>query len=148
MNTEANISRKEFLKNLGLSSTALWAIYCSASLSSCKNETLAPTTQPSKIDFTLDLTAPLNASLKTKGGFVVKNDVVIANTMAGKLVAVSLICSHQQNKNIIYANGEFACTVHGSRFDDTGKVLGGPAKSNITQYQVSQTNNTLRIFEA
>ena len=142
------ISRQQFLKNLGLGSSALWAVYCSVSLTSCTNED--PNVTPAsikKLSFDINLNDVANANLKTNGGYIVLNDVVIAKTLTGKVVAVSRICSHQANKEIIYQAGEFFCTVHGSRFDESGKVLGGPAKNNILQYNVTQSSNVLTITE-
>jgi cytochrome b6-f complex iron-sulfur subunit len=148
---QTNISRKDFLKNLGLSGAALWAVYCTGTLTSCKNDEAPPAQNPTnsnKLDFNIDLNDSNNSKLKTNGGFIVKNDIVIARTTAGKYVAVTVVCTHQQFKTVVYQNGEFFCTTHGSRFDETGKVVGGPAKTNIQQYQTSINGNTLRVFEA
>jgi Rieske Fe-S protein len=142
------ISRKQFLKDLGLSSSALWAVYCSVSLSACKNEDANMTPNVNtKLSFSLNLSDQAYANLKTNGGYVVVNDVVIAKTITGTFVAVSRICSHQANKAIVYNAGEFFCTVHGSRFSESGKVIGGPAINNILQYQVVLLSNTLTITE-
>lgn len=143
-----DITRKEFLKNLGLSSAALWAVYCGIGLSACESEEVIPqgSVNTTRLDFNVDINDKANVELKYNGGFIVINDIVVAKTLAGKYVAVSVLCPHQLNKDIIYSNGYFLCIIHGSKFDEKGKVIGGPAKTDIKQYQVVQNENILRII--
>jgi cytochrome b6-f complex iron-sulfur subunit len=142
-----SISRKEFLKNLGLSSSALWAIYCGVGLSACSSEEVIPQGSSSdRLDFNIDMNDRQYSELKYNGSYVVVNDVVVAKTLAGKYAAVSVLCTHQLNKDIVYSSGYFLCIIHGSKFDDAGHVIKGPAKTDIKQYQVVQNENILRII--
>lgn len=126
------ISRKDFLKNLGLGSAALWAVYCTSTLTSCKNENIVV---PDVSQFTLNLEDAINANLKINGGYVIKNDVVIAKTMTGAYVAVTLICSHQQLKQIIFTkNNEFYCTAHEAKYDTMGKGLNQNGSNGLKIY--------------
>ena len=148
MNTEnqvENISRLEFLKKMGLSGASLMAVYCGVTMSSCKNEEATPATPTGKTA-TYDITTVKNGDLKNKGGFFVDNtnNIVIANTSDNGYVAVTLICTHQQNKNIVYSTNKFMCTVHGATFDNNGKNL-SVAPSPLTVYKVTQAGNILTV---
>ncbi|MHB8567676.1 MAG: QcrA and Rieske domain-containing protein [Nitrososphaerales archaeon] len=45
----------------------------------------------------------------------------------GTVTALSMLCTHVCCQLNFQGNGELFCPCHGSYFDDTGKVLGGPA---------------------
>ncbi len=148
MNTEnqvEKINRLEFLKKMGLSGASLMAVYCGVTMSSCKNEDNTTPASTGKTA-TYDITTVKNGDLKNKGGFFVDNanNIVIANTSDNGYVAVTLICTHQQNKNIIYSTNKFLCTVHGANFDNTGKNL-SVAPSPLTTYKVVQSGNVLTV---
>ena len=95
------ISRGQFLKQLGLSSASLMAFYCIGTLSSCSSKKEDDPTpiksgggNATKIDFTLDLTTNDFKDLKNDGGFAIKDNIIIAN-VAGKYAAISKVCSHE-----------------------------------------------------
>jgi cytochrome b6-f complex iron-sulfur subunit len=148
MNTENQVekmNRLEFLKKMGLSGASLMAVYCGVTMTSCKNEDATPAPLTGKTA-TYDITTVKNGDLKTKGGFFVDtaNNIVIANTSDNGYVAVTLICTHQQNKNIVYATNKFMCTVHNATYDNTGKNL-SVAPSPLTIYKVVQAGNILTV---
>jgi len=71
----------------------------------------------------------------------------IRNTNEG-YVAISLVCSHlgctvEENKD-----GEgFACPCHGSRYNEKGLVLEGPATKSLAYYRIEeQEDGTLKLF--
>jgi cytochrome b6-f complex iron-sulfur subunit len=138
------ISRHQFLRSLGLGGSALMAVYCVGStLTSCTNEgSIAPA--PSG-GLTLDLSASSNSALQTAGGYIVVNEIVVANVGNGKYVAVTHICSHEQKREVIFRNNEFYCTAHGARFDTTGKGLNGNGSKGLTIYTTSVNGSTLTI---
>lgn len=144
-NQAEKINRLEFLKKLGLSGASLMAVYCGVTMSSCKNEDNATPSNSGKM-ITYDINTIKNGDLKNKGGFFVdtNNDIVIANTSDNGYVAVTLICTHQQNKNIIYSTNRFICPVHGAIFDNTGKNL-SVAPTPLTTYKVTQSGNILTV---
>ena len=149
MNTEnqaEKFNRFEFLKKMGLSGASLMAVYCGVTMSSCKNEeNTAPAASTGKT-VTFDMGTATYTKLLTKGGFFVDNtnNVVVANTSDNGYVAVTLVCTHQGNKNIIYSTNKFACTVHGATYDNTGKNL-SVAPSPLKTYKVSQAGNVLTV---
>ncbi len=148
MNTEnqaEKINRLEFLKKMGLSGASLLAVYCGVTMSSCKNED-STTPATTGTTATYDITTVKNGDLKNKGGFYVDTakNIVIANTSDNGYVAVTLVCTHEGNKNIYYATNKFACSVHGATYDNTGKNL-SVAPSPLKTYKVSQTGNILTV---
>lgn len=143
MTTEASISRNEFLKSIGLKGAALLAVYCAGqSLTGCSKEGVTPAPLASPV--TVDLTSSANAALLKQGGYIVTNNVVVANTSKG-YVAVTVVCSHEGLKKVLLRNDEFYCTEHGARFDLSGKGLNSEGSRGLTVYTVTQSGNTLTI---
>ncbi len=143
------MNRWQFLKNMGLSGAAIFALTCTgASLGSCTNEDDPPPT-PTGVDFTLDLSAPENAPLSAIGGFIIKNKVVVATVSAGSYVAVTQICSHEGNPGITYKASamEFVCSVHGARFNKEGQGINPNGKNNLKVYKTNLTGTKLRVTE-
>ena len=145
MKKEAIISRNEFLKKMGVSSAAMLAMMCTGgSLSSCKNES---SVAPLPSDITLDLTNTQYAALQKNGGYVVlsSQSVIVARTNTGAYVAVTLICSHEGQRQITYRTSEFYCTAHGARFDNNGMGLNSEGRNNLKVYATSLNGNILTI---
>ena len=96
-------------------------------------------------NFTLDLTQSANSPLKTNGGSVISNNVMVINNN-GTYVALSDICTHA-GCALAYdkANKQLDCYCHGSVFSITGAVLGGPAPTPLQSYTVTKNGNTLTI---
>lgn len=155
------ISRGQFLKQLGLSSATLMAFYCMGTgLSACsKADDPAPVNpgggNSSKIDFTLDLTTNDFKELKNDGGFAIKDSIIIAN-VAGKYAAISKACSHE-GTTIAFraANADFRCPNHGAVYATDGVVKIGPnggsasSTSALKAYKTEtlDSGNKLRVFE-
>ncbi|GAB2540734.1 hypothetical protein GCM10027085_34430 [Spirosoma aerophilum] len=101
-----------------------------------------------KVDFTLRLDDTANANLLVKGGYVITNKVIIAQTKDGVYVAVSANCTHANTiLTFKLTENQFYCPLHLSRFDTTGKVVTGPATLPLLQYIVEPNlnNRTLRV---
>lgn len=135
------MNRKDFLKLIGLSASSFVALNM---LSSCNSDD-SPTA-PTNVDFTIDLDNPNYSYLKTKGKFLVKDNVVVAHTIDDTYVALSAICTHE-SKRITYddANNNFVCPKHQSTFSKEGKVKKGPAKKPLKQYIVELNGSLLRV---
>ncbi len=139
------IDRNAFLKQLGFSSAALLATACAANgLISCSKST---DVTPLTTDITLDLTAASNAGLKTNGGYVVlsSQNVVVARTSTGAYAAVTLICSHEGQRQVTYRTNEFYCTAHGARYDDNGVGKNSDGSKGLKAYTTSLSGTTLTI---
>lgn len=156
-NSTEELSRGQFLKQLGLSGASLMAFYCiGTTMSSCtsKKDEPAPVNPGSgsgsgKLDFTLDLTSADFKALKTEGEFVIKDSVIIVNS-ADKFVALSKACTHE-GTTIAYrkATTDFRCPNHGAEFNLDGTVKKSPAPSALKVFktELQDNGNKLRVFE-
>ncbi|GAB4039688.1 Rieske (2Fe-2S) protein [Spirosoma jeollabukense] len=95
---------------------------------------------------TIDLTASSASALKTAGGYLVQSGIVVAQTSAGIYVAVTQTCSHEPKKAIIFNKTEFYCTVHGARYDLTGKGKNSFGSKGIAVYKVATDGKTLVVY--
>lgn len=162
----SQLSRGQFLKQLGMSSAALMSFYClGTGLTSCSKDEADPTpttgtggttgstnsgvtgATSGTIDFTIDLTHADFKKLKTEGEFVYVADIIIANAK-GVFVALSKVCTHQ-GTTINYRSGtnDFLCPNHGSQFKTDGSVQKDPATKALTVYKTEllNSNNSLKI---
>jgi cytochrome b6-f complex iron-sulfur subunit len=141
---ENKIKRLEFLKSLGFKGASLLAVYCGvSSLSSCKNESVTPS---SNVDFSLDLTTATNSKLNTTGNYVIANGIVIARISSTDFAAVTQVCSHENRPNVIFSNGGFYCTQHGATFSTTGVGTNANGSRGIQAYKTALTGTSLRIY--
>ena len=74
--------------------------------------------------------------------------ILVDRPSANNFVALSAICTHQGCTVSSYDSGssQFVCPCHGSKFDANGKVVQGPANSNLQIYQTTFVNNVLTIL--
>ena len=159
---EEGMKRGEFLKSLGLSTSALMAFYClGTTMTSCGSSTdpepepepgsetgISGTTTGNGINFNVDLTHASYSSLKTAGNYKIIGDVLVAFTTADTYAALSKTCTHQgsqvqyrKEQNDIY------CDSHTSEFTLTGAVKKDPATTPLKAYKTSLSadGNTLTV---
>jgi cytochrome b6-f complex iron-sulfur subunit len=68
--------------------------------------------------------------------------------MQGSYVAVTLICSHEQRKQVTFtSSNEFLCTAHQARFDTMGMGLNANGSKGLKTYpvMVMDSGKTLMI---
>ncbi|WP_018616704.1 ubiquinol-cytochrome c reductase iron-sulfur subunit [Segetibacter koreensis] len=138
------MDRKEFLSLLGFSSASIALASCVAG---CSKNVTSRTTAPANVDFTIDLSQAANAALLSNGGYVYNSGVIVARTMTGAYIAVQQLCTHD-TVAVTYqgAYHRFFCNAHGSTFNETGQVTGGPAPVALKTYNTSLTGNSLRVY--
>ena len=121
------------------------AVYCGASaLSSCQNESdVAPS---GNVDFTIDLTNASYSALNTVGKYITINKVVIARVSSTTFAAVTQICSHEGQAQVMYNGSGFSCPAHGASFSITGAKINNVSSKGIAAYQTTLTNSSLRVF--
>jgi cytochrome b6-f complex iron-sulfur subunit len=96
--------------------------------------------------YTIDLSDPAYAALKTVGGFTYKEDIIIIRYSETEYLALSKVCTHQGCEVSYNSSGSYLpCPCHGSVFSTTGSVLNGPAVTNLRSYNVKLTGNSLII---
>ncbi len=137
------MDRKEFLASLGIGAAFIAYSTC---VEGC-NVQNPVSSAPSNVDFTLDLTAAANNSLKTSGGYVYNQGIIVARTTAGTYVAVYSVCPHA-GATVQYdsRNNRFNCPAHGSNFSTTGSLINGPANTGLKQYNTSLNGTSLRVY--
>jgi cytochrome b6-f complex iron-sulfur subunit len=97
-------------------------------------------------DITVDLNHADFVALKTVGGFAYKGDIIIVRSSESAYIALSKICTHQGCTVAFNSSGnDLVCPCHGSKFSISGTVTNGPAATNLKQYSVKVTGNTLTI---
>lgn len=137
------MDRKEFLSQVGLGAAALLAPVCLGGLAACGKSGGSPSA-PTNVDFTLDVST---GPLATNGGYLVRNNIIIARTNSGGFLAVSAACTHEGTiVNYQASTNKFICPNHGAQFTSTGVVTLGPATRNLTSYNTSLNGTTLRVY--
>jgi cytochrome b6-f complex iron-sulfur subunit len=142
MMKEEKLKRGEFLRSLGLSTSALMAFYClGATMSSCGSSDepapgggggggtgLTGTTTGASVNFTVDLTNSTYNKLKTAGQYLIIGDVLVALTSGGSYVALAKACTHEGTQlQFRSATNDLVCSNHGSEFSSAGAVNKGPS---------------------
>lgn len=144
------MNRKEFLKSIGAGAALAVTVSC---LGGCSNDNgdVFPediTLDPDPVTgafLTLDLSAASSSALNNNGGYLIKNNIVVAKNLSGNYVAATVRCSHEQRDKIIFRNNEYYCTDHGARFDLTGTGLNNDGRNGLRIYTTSLNGNILTI---
>lgn len=138
---QRSMDRHEFFRLVG---TGVGAILLMRCVSGCAGPDTDPVTAASgstparKIDFSINLNDKASENLKMKGGYLIQNDVIVAQTKDGKYVAVAANCTHQGTQLVFKpGDNQFYCPLHLSRFDTLGNVIVGPASQALQQYMVT-----------
>ncbi len=133
------MDRKEFLKKLGYSASA---IFLADFLAGCSKIDQFP-----DVDFYIDLLDPQYSILMNLGGYVYISNVIVFKGLDNNYYALSKVCTHQ-GCNVEYnvSYDEITCPCHGSHFDTDGKVTMGPATSPLPQYATQLIGTQLHVF--
>jgi Rieske Fe-S protein len=80
------------------------------------------------------------------GSRTVRSDIpAVIYNKGGEIIAYSLVCTHL-GCTIAENGAEFDCPCHGSRFDENGDVLKGPAQKPLKNLRVEiLEDKTLRL---
>jgi cytochrome b6-f complex iron-sulfur subunit len=94
---------------------------------------------------TMDAASPLSA---VGGAALVQStagNFLVSRTAQSAFSAVTAICTHQGCTINGFESQTFVCPCHGSRFNTSGVVLGGPAVLPLRQFATGFSNNVLTI---
>ena len=146
------MDRHEFFRLVGTGIGAILLMRCVSGCAGPDNPDLMAAASGSvparKIDFSINLSDKASENLKTKGGYIIQNDVIVAQTKDSQYVAVAANCTHQGTQLVFKpADNQFYCPLHLSRFDPAGKVIVGPATQALQPYTVTvePTTGLLRV---
>jgi len=124
--------------------------------SACGGSPTSPSGMPSMLGvlsgrFTgsvVQVTAAGSALADVGGAVLVESTAgvfLIARTSASTFSAIDAVCTHE-GCTITGADGAtYVCPCHGSRYNRSGQVLGGPAKASLRQYATTFTNDVVTI---
>ena len=70
----------------------------------------------------------------------------MAQSSQGTYIAATQTCSHEPRQAVIFNKTEFYCTVHGARFDLTGKGKNSFGSKGITVYKTATDGATLVVY--
>ena len=147
------MERKDFIEQVGMSGAALLVMGCFGSCTKSDGgggSSPNPSNPTKPVDFTINISnSPFNV-LQNNGGFYVDtaNNVIIAKTTSGMLIAVSSLCTHQSvTLEFQGNNNRFYCPGHGSNFNAAGTVLNGPATAPLKAFKTALSGSLLRIYE-
>jgi Rieske Fe-S protein len=71
-------------------------------------------------------------------------DIAVRKIADGQYDALLLQCTHQQNQLVVNSNG-YQCNLHGSQFDQNGKVVKGPAALPLKRFDTTLNSGELII---
>ncbi|MEO8766709.1 MAG: Rieske (2Fe-2S) protein [Ginsengibacter sp.] len=71
-------------------------------------------------------------------------DVFIKKNSDHTYLALAMICTHAGH-SLVRTGEKFYCSLHGSEFDITGKVLKGPAERNMVHLPITINNGALEV---
>ncbi len=140
MSETSPITRKDFLVKCGSACVALAGV--SLLGQSCSTLSYVP--------FTLDksIISIKKADFATRDFAVLKVEGLQAPIYVAKAAsgysAVLMLCTHKQCELSPYGK-VLHCPCHGSEFDNQGTVLQGPAEEALTQFSVTEDENTIYI---
>lgn len=73
-----------------------------------------------------------------------KFPVAVYNNGNDQYTALWLKCSHQGNEVSVHGD-LLSCSAHGSEYDNSGKVIKGPAKEDLRKFRVHSDETSLYI---
>ncbi|NID12458.1 QcrA and Rieske domain-containing protein [Fibrivirga algicola] len=138
------LTRTDFVRLVG---TSIGLIAFTNCIAACGTDGGDPA-PAATVDFTVNWANSPYSNLQTKGGYVVEQNVIVAQTLTGEFIAVSSICTHDRNALVFQGtNNRFYCPAHMSMFSTSGAVINGPASVALKTYTVTvnQTTGEIRV---
>jgi len=131
------VGRREFLKRTGIALTSLTLAGAMGEiLASCASLTGPSVTHGTT---TIDISPLTNNGqyLEDKNVQPDGTPILVIRQSSSSYTALSMLCTHAGCQVNPPSGGSIYCGCHGSTFDLHGNVIGGPAGSPLTNYQVT-----------
>jgi len=74
------------------------------------------------------------------------NGFLLYRASDASVLAFTRKCTHAGSSVGAFVNGVSTCPSHRAKFDISGNVVGGPARSALKKYNTSLTGNILKVF--
>ena len=135
------MKRRVFIEKSG--KAAAWACL-GLSVVSCSEDDPQPNLNEA---LEIDLGVSPFDKLMEPGNWVLHPDqnIILVN-VEGEIRAFTSVCTHSQcTRNWVFGSTEATCTCHGSKFDQQGQVVQGPASSALQSFPVDQDGNVITI---
>jgi Rieske Fe-S protein len=149
--TDTSISRRQFCA--GTAAAALATIFSGCSGSSTSPSGGNPGIPLAKVAGQFASNAVKvtvgGSSLASVGGAALVESVagvfLVARTSDAAFSTIEAVCTHE-GCTVSGADGDiYVCPCHGSRYDRSGHVVGGPAKASLRQYASTFTDGVVTI---
>jgi Rieske Fe-S protein len=106
---------------------------------------LAATAASGGITLAVDASSPL----ATVGGAALvqssRGSFLVSRTGPDTFSAVTAVCTHQACTVTSFADRNYVCPCHGSRYDTAGRVVNGPAARPLQSFSTQFAGGTLTI---
>ncbi len=113
-------------------------------IAACSEDDPQPNlSEPLEIDLSI---SPFD-TLQTPGNWVLhpSENILLVN-VDGEVRAFTSVCTHSNcSRNWVFGPTEATCTCHGSKFNQEGQVVQGPASGRLNQFQVNHIGNIISI---
>ena len=135
------MNRRKFIAQSIVGSAALTGLL---KLSSCKSiEVFSIAESNKKLEVPLSKFAEINA-LRVRVSSL-PYDILLVKKGPEIFKAYYMKCTHN-DASVQFDGKSFQCPLHGSSFDDNGKVLIGPAAADLKSFEVQKTESVLTIL--
>jgi Rieske Fe-S protein len=137
------MKRRTFIKTSCSLTLALGGAMATAGLSSCSSLPIHETTmEGNRLSLSQSLfTDAAPHIVRAKG---LAYDISVRRQTDGSYTALLLRCTHADNQLNTNANG-FACALHGSAYDNEGRVTRGPAQRALQRLRTELTASEVVI---
>lgn len=148
------VSRRNFCSGLSKGVPIIFLANIPAFFNSCIGTKKNPVNTPPAPDMTLDLTDPRYSSLNTPGSsssikIADPNNstrpMIVSRLSQTEAVAYSSQCTFDGTEVPIPVNNVSTCPTCGSQFNQFGKLVRGPASTDLTAYKVSIVGQNILI---
>ena len=144
MDIHSDMDRRSFVRNGCNACVAIGTGLFLGSLESCSAPVNTFKTSQTNNKVSVPLTELANTDFKLVRLKNFGYDIGLQKQADGSYLALALICTHASNPLTKTGNG-YACSLHGSRFDNEGNVKKGPAERSLVKLQSQQLGDQLEI---
>ena len=138
------MKRRKFIKSGCNACVALGGGFLISSLASCSPKLSVAKVTQKDMKFSIAETEMAETDVKM---ITVKNfdyDVFIKKNNDGSFHALAMICTHAGH-SLVKTGNKFYCSLHGSEFDISGKVIKGPAERHLVYLHIINNNGKLKV---